>query len=213
MSAATPMARAARPAPRSKGTAMTRPFVVAPALVLALLIGCSREASTTPAPPPAETPPPETATTKTVSAADALDALDKRTPVPLLPMMAHHQKQNMRDHLVAVQEIVAALATDNYAAIEKAAGRIGYSDHEAAMCNHMGAGAPTFTEQALAFHRTADRITQAARDRDRTRVLTELGITLKTCTACHETWKQQVVDQITWQRVTSAAPPAHGAAH
>jgi DNA-binding MarR family transcriptional regulator len=40
----------------------------------------------------------------------ALDRMDTRAPVPLLPMMANHQKQNMRDHLVAVQEIVAALA-------------------------------------------------------------------------------------------------------
>jgi len=36
--------------------------------------------------------------------------IDKRTPVPLTPMMANHQKSNLRDHLVAVQEIGAALA-------------------------------------------------------------------------------------------------------
>lgn len=207
---------------------MTRPLAPlasALALALALVGGCSRETSSAPrtAAPPTESPTTApaaptgspAATALTSSAADALDAMDKRTAVPLLPMMAQHQKQNMRDHLLAVQEIVAALATDDYAAIEKSAARIGFSEKEAAACNHMGAGAPAFIEQALAFHRTADGIGVAARAKDRTRVLTELGVTLKTCTACHETWKQQVVDVATWQRLTGSAPPMmmHGMAH
>lgn len=197
---------------------MTRTLArLAPAI--ALLLGCSREAP--PASPPPATAAPAAATAPaapaalTPSAADMLDGMDKRTAVPLLPMMAHHQKQNMRDHLLAVQEIVAALAIDDFAAIEKSAARIGFSEKEAATCNHMGAGAPAFIEQALAFHRTADGIATAARAKDRKQVLTELGVTLKTCTACHETWKQQVVDAATWQRVTGSAPPMmmHGMAH
>lgn len=146
-------------------------------------------------------------------AADALDRLDTRAPVPLLPMMANHQKQNMRDHLVAVQEIVAAIATDDFAGVERAAGRIGFSEQMGQMCTHMGSGAPGFTEQALNFHHTADRISAAARDRDRARVLTELGATLQTCASCHAAWKQQVVDEPTWTRLTSSAPPTPGAAH
>lgn len=175
---------------------------------LALLAACSRDAPPTPA---ATSSAP--ATPAVSSAADALDRMDTRTPVPLLPMMANHQKQNMRDHLVAVQEIVTALASDDYPAIERAAGRIGFSEQMGQMCTHMGAGAPGFTEQALNFHHTADRITAAAHDRDRARVLTELGATLQTCTSCHAAWKQQVVDEPTWQRLTSAAPPTHSAPH
>ncbi len=34
----------------------------------------------------------------------------ERRPLPLLQMMADHQKQMMRDHLGAVQEIVTALS-------------------------------------------------------------------------------------------------------
>jgi len=142
------------------------------------------------------------------TAADALDKMDTRSPVPLLPMMANHQKQNMRDHLLAVQEIVTALATEDYPAVEKAAGRIGFSEQMGQMCSHMGAGAPGFTEQALAFHHTADRIAAAAKARDRSRVLIEFAATLQTCTACHASWKQQVVDDQTWRRLTSAATPA-----
>ena len=171
------------------------------ALVLAIA-GCNRG-------DPAPTPP-NTAAPIATSAAQTLDQMDKRKPVPLLPMMANHQRQNMRDHLLAVQEIVAALATDDFKTVEKAAGRIGFSEQMGAMCTHMGAGAPGFTEQAIDFHHTADRISDAARTRDRKRVLTELGATLKTCTACHAAWKQQVVDEATWQSLTSSAPPSHG---
>lgn len=139
--------------------------------------------------------------------------MDTRAPVPLLPMMANHQKQNMRDHLLAVQEIVTALAADDFPGVERAAGRIGFSQQMGQMCTHMGAGAPGFTEQALKFHHTADGITTAAKQQDRAAVLTALGATLKTCTSCHATWKQQLVDEPTWQRLTSSAPPTHGAPH
>jgi len=146
---------------------------------------------------------------------DSLDRLDARTPVPLLPMMANHQKQNMRDHLVAVQEIVAAVATSDFAAIEKSAGRIGYSEQMGAMCTHMGAGAPGFTEQALGFHKTADGIAAAAKKKDREGVLKALGETLSTCTSCHSKWKQHVVDEATWSSSTSqpAPMPMHGGGH
>lgn len=166
---------------------------------------------TPPTPLATEAAAPSTAGTSTAgplasgpSAAETLDGMDTRTPVPLLPMMANHQKQNMRDHLVAVQEIVAALSTDDFPAIEKASGRIGFSEPMGQMCTHMGAGAPGFTEQALSFHHAADRIATAAHARDRGRVMTELGATLQACTSCHATWKQQVVDEPTFQTLTSS---------
>ena len=172
---------------------------------LASLVGCVREPPTSAS---ATAPVPHEAT-----ASESLDRMDTRAPVPLLPMMANHQKQNMRDHLAAVQEIVAGLASDDFASIERAASRIGFSDQMGQMCTHMGAGAPGFTEQALGFHHTADRIAEAARGRDRARVITELSATLQTCTACHARWRQQVVDEPTWRRMTSSAPPTHGASH
>jgi hypothetical protein len=94
----------------------------------------------------------------TCDAQRVLDGIDKRAPVPLLPMMAEHQKRNMRDHLLAVQEIAVALAAEDFATIEKSAGRIGYSEQMGQMCAHMGAAAPGFTDKALEFHRTADMI-------------------------------------------------------
>jgi hypothetical protein len=128
-------------------------------------------------------------------------------------MMANHQKQNMRDHLVVMQEIVAALVTDDYPAIEHAANRIGFSEQMGQMCTHMGAGAAGFTEQALAFHHTADGIVAAARARNRPGVLTSLSMTLQACTSCHAAWKQQIVDETTWQKLISLELPSHGSPH
>jgi hypothetical protein len=137
----------------------------------------------------------------------ALDSFDDRTNVPLLPMMAHHQRVNMRDHLTAVQEIITAAATNDFASIQKAASRIGYSEQMGAMCTHMGAGAPGFTDLALDFHRTADTIGAAARQKDSTEVLAALGRTLAKCTGCHARFKQQVVDEATFRSLTRQAPP------
>lgn len=139
---------------------------------------------------------------------DALDKMDPRVAVPLLPMMANHQKQNMRAHLVAVQEIAAAAGANDFAAIEKAAGAIGYSEQMGQMCSHMGAGAPGFTEKALEFHHSADKIGDAARKKDMPAVWKALGETLATCTGCHATFKQQVVDEATWSAATSQNAPS-----
>jgi len=146
----------------------------------------------------------------TSSTEDALINLDGRRPLPLLPMMADHQKQDMREHLRAVQEIVAALGSDDFESIRRAAARLGYSEQVSQMCQNMGAAAPEFTMQALAFHHAADAIAAAAHDRDRNRVITKLAATLKACTACHATWKQEPVDETTWLRLTSAVQHTPG---
>jgi hypothetical protein len=173
-------------------------------LALTLAASCARSEDRGP------TPTASAAPSAASGAQAALDHLDTRIPVPLLPMMANHQKQNMRDHLVAVQEIAAGASAGDFAAIEKAAGRMGFSEQMGAMCTHMGAGAPGFTEQALKFHHTADTIGDAARKKDSEAVWKALGETLKTCTGCHAVWKQSVVDEAAWTRLTTApAPTGH----
>lgn len=161
-------------------------------LLLAGLVGGCQAArdEARPAPPPSAS----AAARSTLPAAHAeLDALDARTPVPLLPLMALHQKQNMQDHLLAVQEIVSAVAAENFEGVAAAARRIGHSPQMERMCHHMGASAPGFTERALAFHHTADGIGAAALARDERGVLSALAETLRACTGCHATYKQQLV--------------------
>jgi hypothetical protein len=131
-----------------------------------------------------------------------LDQTDHRKPLILPAMMAAHQRQNMRQHLVAVQEIASALAGDDFAGVERVAKKLGYSEQMGQMCNMMGAATPGFTPMALNFHHTADGIADAARRHDRSAVLTALGNTLATCTTCHATFRQEVVDEKTWQGLT-----------
>jgi hypothetical protein len=130
------------------------------------------------------------------SAREELDRLDERRPVPLLPMMAQHQKENMREHLEAVQGVVAAAAVSDFDQIVVAARRMGFSETMGRMCEHMGAAAPGFTERALSFHHTADEIAVAATKRDGAAVLAALSLTLKACTSCHATYKQQLVSNL-----------------
>jgi hypothetical protein len=54
-------------------------------------------------------------------------------------MMAEHQKQNMRQHLVAVRDIVNALSASDCAAVEKFAAALGTTPEMARTCNVMGA--------------------------------------------------------------------------
>lgn len=185
----------------------TRSLVVT-AAIHALLVGC-RTTNDAPPAPASTSAVPQSATT---SAQFTLDSMDRRTPVPLLPMMANHQKQNMRDHLLVVQEIVAAVAAKDFDAVQGSVSRIGYSEQMGQMCEHMGAGAPGFTELALKFHHGADQIGEAAKKQDSEAVLKALGNTLATCTTCHQTYKQRVVDDTAWATRTKLPPPARSAA-
>ena len=176
---------------------MTSPWGI---LLLAAILGADGCREAAPAPASATvTPAP--------SAADEAQAMDARAAVPLLPMMAEHQKEQMRGHLAAVQAIVAALARNDFAGVESAAAKIGYSDSMAQMCTHMGAASPDFTPTALAFHRTADTIADAARAKNRPAVLSALSATLETCVGCHAKYKAQAIDQATWTKLTSMPPP------
>jgi cytochrome c556 len=131
---------------------------------------------------------------------------ETRQPLPLTAMMAEHQKQNMREHLAAIQAIVAAIGLDDMDAVAKAAARIGYSEAMGQMCEHMGAAAPGFTAMALDFHHTADTMGEAARRGDRAAVLSSLDRTLQACVGCHAAYRQEVVDEETWKRLTTATP-------
>ena len=73
------------------------------------------------------------------------------------------------------------------------------------MCQHMGVGAEGFTEMALDFHRRADAIGEAARAHDGAAVLRATSETLRACTACHATFRQEVVDAATWHAHTGEA--------
>ncbi len=181
--------------------------------LFALVIGCG---SARPEPPPAEVEVAEAEADAPDACApiDALAGLDHRTPVPLQPMMAWHQKQNMMEHLVAIQRITAGAADEDWVAVAEASALIESSPQMQMMCRHMGAGAEGFTELALEFHERADAIGVAARAEDGPEVLRATAHTLQACTTCHAAYRQELVGAETWQeRTGSTHDPAmmHGA--
>ena len=107
----------------------------------------------------------------------------------------------------AFGEITAALSTDDWAAIESAAGRLGSSPQTSMMCQHMGAGAPGFTERGLAFHTTSDGIGEAARAKDRGGVVKATATTVASCTACHARFRQDIVSDAAYAAATGSAQP------
>lgn len=145
------------------------------------------------------------ATSGACQAAEELAELDHRTPVPLQPMMAWHQKQNMMEHLVAIQRITEGLAREDWEEVASASALIESSPRMQQMCQHMGAGATGFTEMALDFHSRADAIGVAARAHDGAAVLRATSNTLESCTGCHAAFRQEVVDAATWQARTGQA--------
>lgn len=161
----------------------------------------------------AETPEPEAveALPPECAAAADLAEMDTRRPVPLQPMMAWHQKQNMMEHLVAIQRITAGLAEENWEEIASASALIETSPQMQQMCQHMGSGAEGFTDMALDFHSRADAIGEAAEAHDADAVLRATAHTLQACTTCHAAFRQEVVDLDTWQERTGSShdPSAH----
>jgi hypothetical protein len=133
--------------------------------------------------------------------------MDPRTPVPLQPMMAWHQKQNMQAHLVAIEGITAALAEEDWEGVQASASAIQSSPQMAMQCEHMGAGAEGFTALALDFHQRADGIAIAAAEQDQKRVLQATAHTLKACTSCHAQYRQDLVDAQTWSLRTGSSAP------
>lgn len=180
-----------------------------PLAVVFCVAACRSEG---PPPAPAEEPAPSAPAAAACQPWEELASLDQRSPVPLQPMMAWHQKQNMMEHLVAIQRITEGLAREDWDAIARAAALIESSPQMQRMCQHMGAGAEGFTEMALDFHRRADAIGVAARAQDGTAVLRATSDTLQSCTACHATYRQEVVSAAEWQRRTGEThtPTRHG---
>src|SRR5690554_7084527 len=110
----------------------------------------------------------------------------------------------MMDQLVAIQRITDALARQDWERVTKGSAISESSPQMQRMCEHMGAGADGFTELALEFHRRADMIGHAARERDGAAVPRATSSTLQTCTSRHANYRQDVVDAATWEARTGS---------
>lgn len=116
---------------------------------------------------------------------------DGRIAVEMPDMMRTHMLANMRDHLLAIQEIQNSLAAGKYdIAAGIAESRLGMSSLQLHGADHMAGFMPKdMQETGTAMHKAASRFAvvaqEAAVTRELPRALGALSEVTASCVACH----------------------------
>ncbi len=120
---------------------------------------------------------------------------DRRQPVRFPTPMREHTLANMRDHLLALQQIQEALARQQFdRAAEVAEGRLGMSSLALHGAHEVAPFMPRGMQDAgTAMHRAASRFAVSARDAaaigDLGPAMTGLAELTATCVACHAAYR------------------------
>jgi len=118
-----------------------------------------------------------------------------RQTVQLPEMMREHLLSNMRDHLLALEEITRYLAGEQYSeAAEVAENRLGLSSLDAHGASHMGRFFPQEMGQiGMEMHRAASRFALAAAEAEveggLNKAFSALSEVMQQCVACHSAYK------------------------
>ena len=112
---------------------------------------------------------------------------DSRQFVQLPEMMQQHMMSNMRDHLVALNEILINIANDQLdQAAEVAESRLGMSSLESHGAGHMAKFMPEEMRQAgTSMHRAASRFALKAQEGEALPAYNALSEVTSACVACH----------------------------
>lgn len=116
---------------------------------------------------------------------------DSRQFVELPDMMQQHMMANMRDHLVALNEILVNMANDNLdEAADIAEFRLGMSSMKAHGAHHMAKFMPEGMCQAgTNMHRAASRFALKAHEGDALSAYKALSEMTSACVACHSGYR------------------------
>lgn len=116
---------------------------------------------------------------------------DTRKLVELPEMMQQHMMSNMRDHLVALNEILINIANGQLdQAAEIAESRLGMSSLESHGASHMAKFMPEGMRQAgTSMHRTASRFALKAQEGEVLPAYNALSEVTSTCVACHSGYR------------------------
>jgi cytochrome c556 len=116
---------------------------------------------------------------------------DARTLVKMPEMMKAHLLGNMRDHLVTLHDIQAALAKGKLdQAGEIAETRLGMSSLDAHGAAHMAPFMPKGMQAiGTEMHHAASRFAMTASEGDLSRSLAALSRVTEQCVACHMTYR------------------------
>jgi len=116
---------------------------------------------------------------------------DKREFVQLPAMMQEHMLSNMRDHLVALNEILSRMsAGDLDGAAQTAESRLGMSSLESHGASHMAKFMPESMRSAgTNMHRAASRFALSAQEGETSIAYKALSEVTAACVACHSAYR------------------------
>lgn len=114
-------------------------------------------------------------------------AVDQREFVKMPKAMQQHMLGNMRDHLLALNEILTYLSTDELdQAADVAEHRLGMSSLDNHGAEHMGKLMPAAMAQAgTEMHRAASRFALKAQEGDALEAYAAINDITAACVACH----------------------------
>jgi len=112
---------------------------------------------------------------------------DSRQLVDLPEMMQQHMMSNMRDHLVAINEILTYLSNDELdKAAEVAESRLGMSSLKSHGASHMAKFMPKGMRQAgTSMHKAASRFALKAQEGEALPAYKALTEVTSACVVCH----------------------------
>jgi hypothetical protein len=118
-------------------------------------------------------------------------SLTKRMALNLPPAAQEGLKLTMREHLEAIDAIVAALAREDFAkAAILANEELGFPKHHMAMQREEGATFPSaYHELAMAHHKAAEDLGAVIPTKDLKQILPHLEQTLHACVKCHQVFR------------------------
>lgn len=116
---------------------------------------------------------------------------DSRQMVKLPEMMQQHMMSNMRDHLMALNEILVNMANDQPdKAAEVAESRLGMSSLKSHGASHLAKFMPKGMRQAgTNMHRAASRFALKAQEGEKLPAYNALSEITSACVACHSGYR------------------------
>lgn len=116
---------------------------------------------------------------------------DERAALGLSQAAEAGMKLTMREHLEALQAIVASLGRQEFEQAAKVTQEeLGFPKHHQAMQREGGATfPPKYHELAMAHHQEAETLAKVIPSKDMQRILLPLERTIGACVACHRAYK------------------------
>jgi len=104
-------------------------------------------------------------------------------------MQGTHQLSNMREHLIALSEIVQLMNIAKYDEASKIASeKLGLTLEKNTMCGSFKN--QSFEEMGVRFHKSADDLAKTLKTKDSKKSMVALEKVMNGCVLCHSTFKQ-----------------------